>query len=91
MPVSEADRRLIFTNLAEAHGEEVANKIMELLPRHASGELATRNDLDAMAMALRGEMAELRGDVRSEIAGLQRWIAGIFATNAVALVTAIVT
>ena len=40
---------------------------------------------------LRGEMAELHGDVTKQIAGLQRWAAGILAANGVAVVTALLT
>lgn len=113
MSVSESQRRDIFVKLEEAHGEDVANSIMQLLPRLPHDELATREDLAATTSVLRGEMAELRGEMarlaaelrgemaelraelRGELAQLrgdtQRWMAGIVAANAVAVVTALVT
>lgn len=61
-----------------------------MLPYQSHDELVTRSDLHATTTMLRGEMAELRADVRTQIAGLQRWMAGVVAANAVAVVTALV-
>ena len=62
-------------------GEDAANTIMELLPSQPHNELMTRQDAAATTAMLRGEMAELRADVSAQIAALQKWAAGILATN----------
>ena len=64
---------------------------MELLPRQPEAQLVTRTDMHANTIMLRGEMTELRADVRTELAGLQKWAAGILASNGVALTVALLT
>ena len=91
MPVTDRDRRQLYEQAVETFGESVADTLMELLPPQPNSELATRQDILAMAATLRGEMAELRADVNTQIAGLQRWAAGILAANGVALVAALLT
>jgi len=91
MTVTEKDRRRLYERIADALGEAEADTLMELLPPQPYAELATRQDVLAMASTLRGEMAELRGDVANEIAGLQRWAAGILAANGIAVITALLT
>ncbi len=90
MAISERQRREVFEKFEEVFGPETADVVMQMFPRVTNDELATRSDVTATATLLRGEMAELRADVRTEIAGLQRWMAGIAAANAVAVVTALV-
>ena len=123
MALTEQHRRSIHESLEAVHGEEIANHLMELLPRHPESELVTRTDALATGTMLRGEMAEMRAelktemgelrteltgdmselrteltgamsdlrvDVRTEIAGLQKWAAGILAANGIAVVTALV-
>ena len=45
--------------------------MMELLPPVGWGDVVRRADLDAHGMALRGEMAELWGELKSEMAELR--------------------
>jgi len=91
MTIADRDRRNLYERIAQALGESEADTLMELLPPQPYPELATRQDILAMSATLRGEMAELRGDVAKHIAGLQRWAAGILAANGVALITALIT
>ena len=70
MPMSEGQRRDIYTSLEGAHGPDVATNIMELLPRIPHDELATRDDLAANTQVLRGEMAQLGAELRGEMAQL---------------------
>ena len=133
MAITEGQRRLVHSKLETAHGPEVADLLMEMLPHQSHDELVTRADMAANTAVLRGEMAELRGqlqgemadlrselrgemadlrselrgemadlrsemctamaelrvDVKAEIAGLQRWGAGVVAANAVAVFSAL--
>jgi len=71
MSVDEAQRNRIYNKLGELLGPDDAGGLMELLPRHASSELATREDVLATATMLRGEMAELRSELRGEMTELR--------------------
>ena len=71
MSITEEHRRNIFNGLEEAIGTEEANHLMQLLPATPASELVTRTDMHAFGTALRGEMAELRGQLRGEMAELR--------------------
>ncbi len=71
MSITEEHRRNIFNGLEEAIGTEEANHLMQLLPATPASELVTRTDMHAFGTALRGEMAELRGELRGEMAELR--------------------
>ncbi len=64
---SDADRRLLYSALHGHLGEQPASILMELLPEVRPSELARRSEL----VALRGEMAELRGELKGEMAELR--------------------
>ena len=49
----------------------MANHIMELLPFTPAAHLVTREDMHANALALRGDMAELRGELKGDMAMLR--------------------
>ena len=99
MSVTDRDRRHVFTKLEEAIGSEAANSLMQLLPFQSSAELATRSDVNTTTLVLRGEMAELKGDLTGQMAELRgelkgefhRWDAVAGAANAIAVVTALIT
>lgn len=106
MSITEEDRRNIFNGLEDAIGTEEANHLMQLLPSSPASELVTRSDMHAsttmlrgemseLRAELRGEMVELRGDLRNEMVelktGLNRMMVAVMATNAVAVVTALIT
>ena len=91
MSVTDRERRNLYERVAQTIGETEADTLMELLPPQPYAELATRDDVLALAATVRGEMAELRGDVAKQIAALQRWAAGILAANGVALIVALST
>ena len=65
--ISDRDRRELFTALEQALGERPAASMMELLPPVGWADVARRSDL----VAVRGEMAELRGELRGEMAELR--------------------
>ncbi len=76
MSITEEHRRNIFNGLEEAIGTEEANHLMQLLPATPASELVTRTDMHAFGTALRGEMAELRGELRGEMAELRGELRG---------------
>ena len=71
MSITEEHRRNIFNGLEEAIGTEEANHLMQLHPATPASELVTRSDMHAFGTGLRGEMAELRGELRAEMAELR--------------------
>ncbi len=76
MSVNERNRRDVYLKLEELMGDDLANKLMDLIPLQPHTELATRSDIVAMAMQLRGEMAELRSELRGEMAELRSELRG---------------
>lgn len=113
MSISDRQRRAIFEGLETIMGPDAADDLLTMLPNQPAAELVTRDDLNSTTIRLQGEMAELRGDmaelraeVKTDIAVLrsevkhdlaelrvtmQRWMSGAMATNTVALVVALVT
>jgi len=76
--VSERRRLDLYERLGETLGREHAEVLMEYLPPVGWGDVARRHDVDALRLEMeaglagvRGEVAELRGDVRAEISALR--------------------
>ena len=76
MSVSESERSDLFGGLTEVIGEPNAEVLMSLLPPAPVGALATRADMHAETVMLRGEMAETRADLRIEMAELRTELRG---------------
>ena len=66
--LDEPARRSLYDALADAIGDGQADTLMNLLPAHPLADMATRDDVNSLAIAVRGEMAELRGELRGEMA-----------------------
>ncbi len=75
-------RRSLHTKLAEALGDDEAALLMEYLPPVGWADVATKRDVDALAVStkrdldvlrteLRAEMSTMRGDLHAEIADLK--------------------
>ena len=66
MPISEAERHLMYLALEEALGKEGADALMSHLPPVGWADVATRADLDHVREQLtaRIEMLEVRTDAR---------------------------
>ena len=77
MAITERDRRDMYTGLEQTLGEKIANNIMQLLPNQPADQLVTRTDMHAFGSELRGEMAELHGEVRGDIARLDAKIVAL--------------
>jgi len=60
---TEAERRDLFGALERSLGAVPAATLMELVPPVGWGDVARRADVEAQGVALRGEMAELRGEL----------------------------
>ena len=93
MAITEQNRRDIFNRLEDAIGTEQANHLMELLPTSPASQLVTRTDMHAFGTEIRGEMAELRGEIHTKLANAhastQRLIIASMVGNAVAVFTAL--
>ena len=83
MAVSEYERHQVFHWFEEAMGPERAATMMNLLPPVSWAEIATKDDLMALDTRLRGEIAELRGEIKVGNAELLRTLMlGMVASNA---------
>ena len=83
--MSDEDRRDLYEALERRLGQGPAATMMELLPPVGWADLARQSDLTA----LRGEMAELRAEIRSQVPRL--YVANIgmaFATAGLVLAAA---
>jgi len=72
MATTEPDRYEIYEMMREAWGEPLATVMIRRVPLMDLTQLATKQDVDNMAIQLRGEMAELRGEMaelRAEMRG----------------------
>jgi hypothetical protein len=65
--VSDHDRRELFSAAERQWGAGPAATLMELLPPVGWADVARQSDL----VALRGEIAELRGELKGEMAELR--------------------
>jgi ribosomal protein L29 len=70
--VSERERRDLHTALERELGAGPATTLMELLPPFGWSEVARQPDL----VAVRGEMAQLRGELKGEMAQLRAELKG---------------
>lgn len=70
MVVPELARHRLYRYLEETMGHERATTLMELLPGVGWADVATKQDLDHVHIALRAEL-------HTEIAGLRTEIAGV--------------
>ena len=84
MAAGEQERFELLNSLIEAHGEDVARKLMDSLPPFSWDQVATKDDLNALSTAitakfdqvdaefvrLRGEISKVEGNLSKEVAGL---------------------
>lgn len=87
MTIDEPTRRSLYASLATALGDDQADTLMSMLLPYPVTELATRDDVTALAVSLRGEMAagfartdlqfaELRGEMHERFAKVDERLAG---------------
>jgi hypothetical protein len=70
MAISEAARNDLYNGLRDVLGPERAETLMSAVP-HDLDELATKGDLAQLRTDLRAEMAELRGELKGDLAQLR--------------------
>ncbi|HUP84132.1 MAG TPA: hypothetical protein VM143_00570, partial [Acidimicrobiales bacterium] len=75
MTISDQSRHDLHRRLAEVLGPDEAATLMEHLPPVGWADVATKRDLDHLALALRSEMSsgfsDLRLELRREVSGLR--------------------
>lgn len=74
MAVTEIERTELANRLVLAIGKEATETLMNCIIPEGRDQLATKDDLRVLSAELRGEMAELRGDVDSALARQTRLI-----------------
>lgn len=74
MSVSQSQRHQLFQWLEEAMGPERAAVMMDLLPPVGWSDLATKTDVAMVRIEVKGEMAELRGEMAHGFARMQKHI-----------------
>jgi hypothetical protein len=67
--VDERARHELHRRLDEVLGCEEATTLMSLLPSVGWTDVATKHDLDSLGRELRGEIAQLRSELRGELRG----------------------
>jgi hypothetical protein len=75
MSITEADRRVLHRALHQLMGKE-ADILMNALPV-APDRLATKDDVQLLGADLRTEMADLRTELKSDMAGLRTEMADL--------------
>lgn len=82
MAVDEAARLHLYEQARNAWGGDAADTLMHALPWDPD-RTATKDDLAVLSAELRAEMAELRGELKSDIANSTRTVMfGMVASNA---------
>jgi hypothetical protein len=71
MAISEAARNDLYNGLRDVLGPERAETLMSAVPLHDLDEVATKGDLAQLRTDLRAEMAELRGELKGDLAQLR--------------------
>lgn len=74
MAVTEIEHTELANRLVLAIGKEATETLMNCIIPEGRDQLATKDDLRVLSAELRGEMAELRGDVDSALARQTRLI-----------------
>ena len=63
MAISERERLELYEQLGRVLGPDNAGRLMELLPPTGWDDIATKADVRALGVELRGELSELRGEI----------------------------
>jgi hypothetical protein len=71
MAVEERSRRELQEALMHTIGPEHTDTLLSYLPPTGWADVATTRDVDTLGTQIRGEMSELRADLRGEISELR--------------------
>ena len=72
---TQGELRELFAAAESTWGRSPAEVLMELLPPAGWGDVARRADLEAHTLALRGEMAELRAELKGDWSDMSSFFA----------------
>ena len=74
MAGTQASRQRLYRELGELLSQESTDELMDAIPPVGWGDIARRQDVTNLEHTLRAEMAELRGEARTEFAeSAPRW------------------
>jgi hypothetical protein len=76
MAITESQRRQLQADFERALGAESAATMMDVIGSLSSADVARQSTVDAQFVAVRGEMAELRADLKGEMAELRADLKG---------------
>lgn len=71
MAISEAARSDLHSGLRDVLGPERTETLMSAIAWHEIDEVATKGDLQRAVAEVRTEMAQLRGELKTDIASLE--------------------
>lgn len=73
MAGTQASRHRLYSEL----GELLSQEAMDVLPPVGWGDIARRQDIANLELAYRADMAELRGEVRTQVAAMRMEMADV--------------
>jgi len=76
MATSSPDRFELYEMMREAFGEPLAAAFIGRIPSMDTSDIATKQNVDNMAIQLRGEMAGLRSELHGDMADLRSELHG---------------
>jgi hypothetical protein len=85
MAWTQASRQRLYRELGDLLSQEAVDELMDAIPPVGWGDVARRQDLTNLEHSLRAEMAELRGEVRTEFAAVRTEMAGLESSLTAAL------
>ena len=71
MAGTQASRQRLYRELGELLSQESTDELMDAIPPVGWGDIARRQDVTNLEHTLRAEMAELRGEARTEFAAVR--------------------
>jgi ribosomal protein L29 len=77
LAVDEAARHRLYTHLQATLDDDPTDTLMSLLPPVGWADVARRQDLDSLHNALRAELADLRTELRTGLAGTDAAMANL--------------
>lgn len=77
MAGTQASRQRLYHELGQLLSQEAMDELMDVLPPVGWGDIARRQDLTNLEHAIRADMADLRGELRTEIAAVRTEIAAV--------------
>ncbi len=77
MAGAQASRQRLYRELGELLSQNAMDELMDVIPPVGWGDIARRQDLANLEHAIHADMADLRGELRTEIATVRTQIAAV--------------